>query len=176
MSREPGSSRVCATVGNRFKFIKKTQKIEEHRGNRAEDGIVEISYQFEKPRKFDGWWTTYYVSEYPFSSSFDEEKIEYTVDDNTRSCMNMTSTSYSESNEGITVPGSTSHQDFVITSVKELEPEEYKIFIKLTGQHKDTPIRESVTTKKRATCPTCGTSHKNNANFCSHCGTALQIF
>lgn len=34
--------------GNRFKFIKRTGKIEEHRGVKAEDGLVRIEYKFEK--------------------------------------------------------------------------------------------------------------------------------
>ena len=34
--------------GNRFKFIKRTGKIEEHRGIKAEDGLVRIEYKFEK--------------------------------------------------------------------------------------------------------------------------------
>lgn len=33
--------------GNRFKFIEKSDKISEHRGNKLEDGIVVISYRFE---------------------------------------------------------------------------------------------------------------------------------
>ena len=34
---------------NRFKFIKMTDKIEEHRGIGARDGLIRIEYQFEKP-------------------------------------------------------------------------------------------------------------------------------
>lgn len=58
--------------GNRFKFIERTQKIEEHRGIRAEDGLVRVEYQFEKQpteivehifRKYDyyyyPWWPHY---------------------------------------------------------------------------------------------------------------------
>lgn len=34
--------------GNRFKFIERTAKIEEHRGIQAEDGLVRIEYEFER--------------------------------------------------------------------------------------------------------------------------------
>lgn len=34
--------------GNRFKFIERTSKIEEHRGIEAEDGLVRIEYEFER--------------------------------------------------------------------------------------------------------------------------------
>jgi hypothetical protein len=35
--------------GNRFKFIERTGKVEQHRGVKLEDGIVRIEYQFELP-------------------------------------------------------------------------------------------------------------------------------
>lgn len=46
-------------AGNAFKFIEKTSKIEEFRGNKAEDGLITITYEFErKPKPIDygyGW-------------------------------------------------------------------------------------------------------------------------
>ena len=38
------------TEGNRFKFIERTGKIEQHRGVKLEDGLIRIEYQFEMPR------------------------------------------------------------------------------------------------------------------------------
>mgnify|MGYP001563284318 CR=1 FL=1 len=35
--------------GNRFRFIHKTEKIQAHRGDRVDDGIVRISWQYEQP-------------------------------------------------------------------------------------------------------------------------------
>ncbi len=37
--------------GNKFKFIKKTQKISDYRGDRIDDGIIRIEHQFEKDKK-----------------------------------------------------------------------------------------------------------------------------
>ena len=34
--------------GNRFKFIERTGKIEDHRGIKLEDGLIRVEYQFEK--------------------------------------------------------------------------------------------------------------------------------
>ncbi len=34
--------------GNKLKFVKRTGKVEEHRGIKAEDGLVRIEYKFEK--------------------------------------------------------------------------------------------------------------------------------
>lgn len=48
--------------GNRFKFIERTSKIEDHRGVGAEDGLVRITFQFEKPAttwNTDEWWERY---------------------------------------------------------------------------------------------------------------------
>lgn len=51
--------------GNRFKFIERTSAIEQHRGAKAEDGIVRVEFWFEdKFNSFkdhtkiiqDGWW------------------------------------------------------------------------------------------------------------------------
>ena len=39
-----------STVHKKFRFIEKTQQISEHRGDFVEDGIIRISYQFEKPK------------------------------------------------------------------------------------------------------------------------------
>jgi len=38
------------TVRNKFRFIEKTQQISKHRGDYIEDGIIQVSYQFEKPK------------------------------------------------------------------------------------------------------------------------------
>ena len=37
-------------VRNAFKFIEKTDKIRKHRGDRTDDGLVKIEFQFEKPK------------------------------------------------------------------------------------------------------------------------------
>lgn len=36
------------TVSHKFKFIEKTSEIEEYRGNREDDGLIRIEYEFEK--------------------------------------------------------------------------------------------------------------------------------
>ena len=38
------------TAKNKFKFIKKTQEISDHRGDRIDDGLIRIEYQFVNPR------------------------------------------------------------------------------------------------------------------------------
>jgi hypothetical protein len=36
-------------TGNRFKFIKKTEEISEHRGDKIDDGFIRVEWQYEKP-------------------------------------------------------------------------------------------------------------------------------
>lgn len=38
------------TIRKKFRFVEKTQQISEHRGDFVEDGIIRVSYQFEKPK------------------------------------------------------------------------------------------------------------------------------
>lgn len=37
------------TAKNRFKFIQKTKEIQDHRGDKVDDGIVRVEFAFEKP-------------------------------------------------------------------------------------------------------------------------------
>lgn len=58
--------------GPRFKFIEKTEQISDHRGDRVEDGIIRVTYQFEVPPvsithisyTYDPW-ETYYPKKTP---------------------------------------------------------------------------------------------------------------
>lgn len=40
-------------VKNRFRFIQKTEEIVEHRGDRADDGVIRVEYRFEKKIEYD---------------------------------------------------------------------------------------------------------------------------
>ena len=39
-----------STAKNRFKFIKKTKEIQEHRGDKIDDGIIRVEFAFEKKK------------------------------------------------------------------------------------------------------------------------------
>lgn len=54
-------------AGNAFKFIEKTEKIEKYRGNRAEDGLITVEYEFEtnwNDSKFQG--SSPIITTYPY--------------------------------------------------------------------------------------------------------------
>ena len=219
-------------VGNKFKFIQKTEEIAEHRGDRIDDGVIRIEYRFEKKveeevvyrrtyRDVPPWrpWRNcpwcgcnpcccppYYYSFTSYDSKTDDSSVNYTLtnsDGETYSgtfassvsvqAMNCSvseggssssrSTSQStvlqenskpSEDEGITVPGSRSGQVFHQGYHRELENNSHVITLKLRGVKSNmTPVKEPVTTKTKMNCPTCGTSSKSSADYCSKCGTAL---
>ena len=51
-------------VGNKFKFIEKTEKISEHRGDKIDDGIVRVEYWFEKEKPKQTITTTHHYDFY----------------------------------------------------------------------------------------------------------------
>jgi hypothetical protein len=75
------------TVRKQFRFIQKTQKIVEHRGDKVDDGIVRVEYCFEKrepeyvPIRYDPWpplytWScnwTYTLPKYPPVVTWDDD-------------------------------------------------------------------------------------------------------
>jgi hypothetical protein len=67
--------------GNRFKFIERTAEIEEHRGIKADDGLIRIEYQVEKPKPIvidveehhhhhDHWDRPWYERPWRYSGEF----------------------------------------------------------------------------------------------------------
>lgn len=54
--------------GNRFKFIERTGRIEQHRGVKLEDGLVRIEYQFE--HVYDYSWKTTTGMRHPWQDDF----------------------------------------------------------------------------------------------------------
>lgn len=163
--------------GNRFKFIQKTQQIEEHRGNRIDDGIIRITYQFEKPS--NNW--TYITSTWDYDST--PYGISWSVESS-----NMEDSSFAvqaaatssqateiDCNEGITVPGSISNQKFYHGNIGELEVEEHVIILRLVGEVKNQKVQSPLAVQRKLVCDTCGKLNKNTHKYCIECGTFLTI-
>ena len=188
--------------GNRFKFIERNEAVEAHRGVKLEDGIIRIEYQFEqaytRPLYYvsqDHW---YWNNSGPLVGS--GVSTSYSTSSATGSAlrgaaMNAVATSATSTftghpgvtcgdfvqqgfnDAGITVPGSQSDQKFTEASSFPLDPTKHVMIFKLVGETPDNePIRKPVTVKAKPKCVTCGKQNKAHAKFCSHCGTALQIF
>ena len=172
------------TEGNKFKFIERTQAIEDGpRGIKLEDGLLRIEYQFEIPRPVLNipTWTSSTLTRGISGSTGDWASpmgATYSTTNASLNSFNVTASGASFKNEtGITVPGSKSTQTFAETTIGMLDLQKHNIVLKLVGDLGDNkPIERAVTVKHKPKCVTCGTQNKAHAKFCTECGTALEIF
>ena len=76
--------------------------------------------------------------------------------------------------EGITVPGSNSNQQFKTTLVDELEENSYTIILRLKGIYSGgQPIQKIVSVRDKIVCSICGKKNRSNFKFCTNCSAAL---
>jgi hypothetical protein len=192
--------------GNRFKFIERTNTIEQFRGVKLEDGLIRVEFQFEMPKITtyinDTWqnkeWVPGHWRDKPYYVGGILRSVDYSAGENTRisatSAMNstlrnmnlsakaevhdgMATMDWCANETGITVPGSKSEQKFQTTTIGALDPQKHSIILKILGETPDNqPVRTPITTKHKPKCVTCGKQNKANAKFCTECGTALEIF
>jgi len=164
-------------VGHKFKFIEKTEDVVEECGDRIDDGIIRIEYQYED----DSWywidWNRWIKPQWTYTI-YPTRTIEYTDGTSKIWCTSSGySYTYSTSNlnndEGITVDGSDTDQKFVETTSPLLEQTKHVITIKLKGKTTDGPVKIPVTTKDKIKCKTCGKMNKSSNKYCPNCGTRL---
>ena len=165
-------------VTNRFKFIQKTSKIQDHRGDKIDDGIIRIEFAYEKPNLNQSSGYTYH----PPGMTWDGSSwTSSTGNPNVRSCENISANvsdepmatayyagSVPQQEEGITVKGSEVNQDFQYDMVGPLEESEV-IILRMKGT--DGP---ALTTRSKFKCVTCGTISRSSHKFCPECGTILR--
>ncbi|OYT16005.1 MAG: hypothetical protein B7C24_10180 [Bacteroidetes bacterium 4572_77] len=167
--------------GNRFKFIQKTRKIVDHRGDKIDDGLVRIEFAFEQKvvqeqvhRNIHAYpW--YYLPSVTYCNSNIGESVPVfnyssTAVPTVGSNINFTAPAI---DEGITVKGSQSNQQFCCGYIGNLEQSSV-IIIKLKGMTATSYVDKPITVKTKLRCPSCGTKSKSNAQFCSECGTNLR--
>ena len=192
------------TEGNRFKFIERTQAVEDGpRGIKLEDGLIRIEFQYEKPYIPPQWNKSSWIS-----ASGGMSPTSYNVGGTLRSvdwskngevtaqaastainnyCADNGIINKSEMHDGaatmdwndvgITVPGSKSDQKFSTVTMGAMEAEKHTIVLKLLGETPDNkPVLKPVTVFTHQKCITCGKKNKVHSKFCSECGTALEIF
>ena len=172
--------------GNRFKFIERTGKIEDHRGIKLEDGLIRVEFQFEKvyPKYPNKIWKNinhvYYDDLQDWNPRADGMVRGSVTSQSSTAYVNASyATSYSapQSETGITVPGSKSEQKFTTTGWFATETETHNIILKLLGETPDNmEVREPITVKTKPKCVTCGKQNRATDKFCSECGTFLEIF
>jgi hypothetical protein len=182
-------------VRNKFKFIQKTKEIQDYRGDRLGDGLVRVEYKFEKKvaepvrcytppvtiwpnrcktKRSDSVWPHTYDSPstgdctYTYSNSAGIPRGTLTMS-NSVECSALP-----KSDEGITVKGSKTRQDFVYGYTNELESQSSVIILHLRGLTKQrTKVKRAITVKTKLRCPTCGRRSKSSMQYCGNCGTYL---
>lgn len=165
---------------NRFKFIQKTKEIQEHRGDRIDDGLVRVTYQFEEPIKFP---TLRKISERTF---WDDSSANWYYNNPSTTGGTFNSVNYCSSDlcksksfaprvdEGITVKGEDIIQNYQHGNIGFLDPEINTIVLHLKGQTKRKKIAKPITVKTKLRCETCGRRNKSTNKFCFNCGTYLD--
>jgi len=170
---------------NRFRFIKKTKEIAEFRGDRLDDGLVRVEFWYEQ--KQEQPWIIY--NNWPSSDSNkgltnDMSGIYYMS--NTASFINNNedtvscscNVSHPSRDDGITVKGSKTNQQFSYGYVNTLETSSSVIIIKLVGEirkmNKVVKVRRPIMVRTKIQCPTCGRKWKSSMKFCGNCSTALN--
>lgn len=177
------------TEGNRFRFIERTTQIEKHKGIGLEDGIINITYQFEQPpvrytTQPTTVWNTTVGPGRPQDMIIPMGGIARSISQNSNAAWvspqsghdGVTCSSASCNDVGITVPGSRSEQTFQTTNWFPTLTEKHSIVLRLLGETPDNkPVEQAVTVKSKPKCTTCGKVNKATSAFCSACGTALTI-
>lgn len=191
------------TSGNRFRFIQKTQEIVNHRGDRVDDGVIRIEVKYEKDKPvvvdhYDYWhynsWPTWtppkrrsddvYTSRDVYNvansggstggSTFTYNTGEVLLANANASPCYTVLTSNIQPDEGLTVKGSHSNQQFQYGYIGELEPNSDVIILRLRGTRAEVEIHKPITVKTKLVCETCGKHNKSNQAFCGRCGTSLS--
>ena len=174
--------------GNRFKFIEKTDTISEFRGDRVDDGIIRVRYQFEEDIRVRPPFQPHSGALYsrglgdlsgqfsPQSSWTSNTSSNVSLDSST-SIVDKSGSSENFSDLGITVPGSESSQKFVEEYMGRLESVSHVICLQLKGEDPNTKteVVKPLTVKDRLECLTCGTSNSGTSKFCVECGSGLVI-
>lgn len=186
--------------GHKFKFIKKTQKISDYRGDRIDDGLIRIEWCLEAEKPITITTNHYYHNNWvnPWQPYWTGPWVYYTSSFGGRgsSCGNMTADSnpnlnndnvvmaccsepsdFSKplSDEGITTKGEISKQSFVYGDIGKLEPNSHTIIIRLKGYHNDKQIEKPLMVKESLVCDICGTKNRSLNKYCVECGSALEF-
>lgn len=194
--------------GRRFRFIQKTQKISEFRGDKIDDGFIRIKYTFEKPRpEYNPRIRHPYGGRRRFEDNFlggvrrrskgiaTPAVMDSYSSDNTKGFRNVTCSSVGgmemlgcsvdcqsfdsqeiQSDEGITVKGSKSDQQFRTVSCGPLEENSHTMILRLKGEtkKKGNLVLKPITVKEKIQCTTCGKKWSSVNEYCGRCGTALK--
>jgi len=168
--------------GNRFKFVQRSDSIENHRGIKAEDGLIRVEFAYEKalptwnnltyPPGVRGGIRRSYIDPHVYGGGYSLNAVGSTQCN--ASVATFSTQSAQINDAGITVPGSISDQKFSTASGFATD-ESFVIVLKLVGDVGQNHVKKAVTVKTKTTCVTCGRVNKATSKFCTECGTALEV-
>lgn len=191
--------------GNRFKFIERTQEVEDHRGIQLEDGLVRVEFKkekvFELPKVVEHHTYHHHYDHWPivrpFLPTWPYERPIIWASNHVQSRSSSAAGSPLRAMNNTSFVGAMQANlmksaepianEAGITVPGEISNQEFVsasgfltegsevITLKLIGKHGQVSVQRPVTVDLRAKCQTCGKRAKANAKFCSTCGTSLQI-
>jgi len=190
------------SVKNRFRFIQKTKEIQEHRGDKVDDGLVRVEFAYEKPRPepiikkiikevkehhhyhHNMPYTYYGTTEWNHMTSdnvkssgavYSSCNSRGVVQDSLGVQSSNTINNAPNVDEGITVKGNEMNEQYNYGMIGELEPSSV-IVISLRGMQNSpgVVIQDPITVKTKLTCSSCGLKSKSTFKFCPNCGTFLE--
>ena len=188
------------TVRNKFRFIEKTDDIRNFRGDRPDDGIIRVKFRFEKKQPDWVFITDPIKPDYPIKplGRFSKKSSDWSSTKGTSdasayfSSNNMSSTvgAMMANEDGITVKGSETRQQFSYGSTDVLEDRSHVIVIRLMGSvhsvvstrsrnttvlsAKSEKVKKPITVRTKMQCSSCGKRWKSSYKFCPSCSTFLD--
>lgn len=169
-----------------FKFIKKTQKIVDHQGDKLEHGILKVQYSFEVEKPIIRHIDTHHhhhhhhTYNYPW---FRGPEISYGVSCDASTKTRSISCNVGDSlpcvdiceDEGLTAKGDNINHQYGRAGHFNVECNWKTITIKLSGvMSTGGEIVTPITTNDKIKCNLCGTLHKSSVKYCSECGNNLM--
>jgi len=183
---------------NKFKFIEKTQKISDFRGDNVDDGIIRVEYRFEKQKPkietttihhYDHihhkypYYQPYWNSPYYGAENIRTRSLLFESNDSEISCStsNHPHDSFSKeksimrgmkNEEGITVKGSKIHESYNKVSIREEDIEEQKhvMVLFLKGEFVSQGVKKKVDKVVRVREKiTCPTCGTKNDSNANYC-------
>ena len=168
---------------NKFRFIKKTKEISDFRGDRLDDGLIRVEFWHEEQQPVPLVWPSFVLYnnnyEYKDGYSINDTSSGLTEPTYTATCnFSNTKSVQPPVDEGITVKGSKTNQQFNYGSVGTLEHNSSVIIIELKGTTKRAGkvmvVRKPITVSYRKQCSSCGKKWRSSMSFCGNCSTALD--
>lgn len=166
--------------GNKFKFIERTAAVSNHRGNKIDDGLIRVEFEFEKVQPV---YNQYYSKLGSVRSYGGIDSAQFgaasggaaTLASNSIVNASHQTRALSQNETGITVPGAVSDQQFHVASWFPTDGVMHVMVLQMLGEVEGQPVPEPITVQMKARCSSCGTLSKANAKFCGECGTSLQL-